>query len=119
MSTTIERAETFFEQYELALLARDADAIALMYSVPALIVFPGDLIPVVHTDQTRDFFASAFDQYEGIRDVDRQMSMIAETPGSLWVDVTWSFQIRPSERFCYQLVDRQGELQIAVLTPLQ
>jgi len=119
MTTTIERVETFFESYERALLARDADAIASMYSVPALIVFPGDLIPVVHTDQTRDFFASAFDQYEGVRYIDREMAVIAEAPGSFWVDLTWSFQERPSERFCYQLVDQHGDLQIAVLTPLE
>jgi ketosteroid isomerase-like protein len=118
MTTTNERVQSFFDRYELALLARDADAIASMYSVPALIVFAGDLIPVVHTDQTRDFFASAFDQYEGVRDVDREMTVIAETLNSIWVDVKWSFQERSSERFCYQLIDHHGDLQIAVLTPL-
>jgi hypothetical protein len=43
---------------------------------------------------------------------------MAEAPGSLWADVTWSYDGQPRERFCYQLVERTDGYQIAVLTPM-
>ena len=43
---------------------------------------------------------------------------MAEAPGSLWVDVTWSYDGKVQERFCYQLVGRPEGHQIAVLTPM-
>jgi hypothetical protein len=41
-----------------------------------------------------------------------------EAPGSVWVDVAWSYKGKVRERFRYQLVARADEYQIAVLTPL-
>jgi hypothetical protein len=46
------------------------------------------------------------------------VSVIAEAPGSVWADVTWSYDGEPRERFCYQLIRAADEFQIAVLTPL-
>ncbi len=43
---------------------------------------------------------------------------MAEAPGSLWADVTRSYDGQPRERFCYQLVERTDGYQIAVLTPM-
>ena len=89
-----------------------------MYAVPSLIVFPGNLIAVGDSKQTEEFFASSWDQYEGVRHVDRETTIMAEAPGSVWVDVIWSYSGQPQERFCYQLVERAHGYQIVVLTPL-
>ena len=43
---TRSKVEEFFDRYAAALLARDAKAMAKMYAVPALILFPGNSIPV-------------------------------------------------------------------------
>ena len=110
--------EQFFERYAAALLARDAKAIAEMYAVPSLILFPGHAVPVSDAKQTEDFFASAWSQYDGIETVDNQITILAEAPGTVWADIVWSYDGQPQERFCYQLVERDGGYQIGVLTPM-
>jgi len=66
-----------------------------------------------------EFFAASWEQYEGVETVDRQMTVMAEAPGSVWADVTWSFEGQPRERFCYQLIEGADGYQIAVLTPME
>jgi hypothetical protein len=115
---TGEEVRQFFERYGAALLARDEKAVATMYAVPSLILFPGTSIAVSDSRQTEEFFASSWDQYAGIDAADKQIALMAEAPGCAWVDVTWSYGGRPRERFCYQLVEDSGTYKIAVLTPL-
>lgn len=116
--TTHEKAVQFFDRYRAALLARDEAAVAQLYGVPALILFPGQAIPVSDAAQTEAFFASSWPQYEGVNTVDGEITVLAEAPGSIWADVTWRHDGQPMERFCYQLVEMAGQLKIAVLTPL-
>lgn len=59
MSETKEQVDGFFARYAAAPLARDSSAIAGMYAVPSLILFPGTSIPVRDSRQTGEFFASA------------------------------------------------------------
>ena len=66
MTDTNEKVDQFFERYASALLARDAKAMAGMYAVPSLILFPGTSIPVSDANQTEEFFASSWGQYEGV-----------------------------------------------------
>jgi len=91
-----------------------------MYAVPSLILFPGQSIVVTDATQTEAFFASSWGQYEGINEVDKQLVILGQAPGSIWADVTWSYAGQPRERFCYQLIQgSQGQgWQIAVLTPM-
>ncbi|MFG1820287.1 DUF4440 domain-containing protein [Kribbella sp. NPDC049174] len=110
--------ESFFEDYAAALLARDEKRIARMYAVPSLIVFPGQSIPVTSEQQTEQFFASSWAQYEGVDAVQSKISVMASTSASIWADVTWSYDGEPRERFCYQLADGPDGWKIAVLTPL-
>jgi ketosteroid isomerase-like protein len=118
MADTSDIVNEFFERYASSLLARDAKAIAGMYAVPALILFPGQSIPVGDAGQTAEFFASTWDQYAGVDAVDHRVEVMAETPHSIWADVTWSYGGEPRERFCYQLVSGADGWQIAVLTPM-
>jgi hypothetical protein len=118
MTDTNEKVQQFFERYASALLARNEKAIAGMYAVPSLILFPGNSIPVSDAKQTEEFFASSWDQYEGVDAVDKQIVVMGEAPGSVWADVTWSFGGQPRERFCYQLIEATDGYQIAVLTPM-
>lgn len=111
-------AHEFFEGYAAALLARDEKAIATMYAVPSLILFPGSPILVTEAHQTEKFFATSWGQYEGVDSVDHQISVMGQAPGSVWVDVTWLYDDRARERFCYQLVAGMDRYQIAVLTPM-
>lgn len=113
-----ERVSDFFDRYAAALLARDAAAVAELYAVPALILFPGNSIPVVDRSQTEQFFAASWVQYEGVDSVEKRVRIIAEAPWSVWADVAWSYNGGPRERFCYQLVDGPDGYRIAVLTPL-
>jgi hypothetical protein len=99
-------------------LARDEKAIADMYAVPSLILFPGRSIVVGDTRQTEEFFAASWGQYDGVDAVDKQIVIMGEAPGSLWVDVTWSYDGEARERFCYQLVPGPDGYQITVLTPM-
>jgi hypothetical protein len=119
MTQTVDKANQFFERYSAALLARDETALAEMYAIPSLILFPGNSIPVSDNRQTEEFFAASWEQYEGVETVDRQMTVMAEAPGSVWVDVIWSFEGQARERFCYQLIEGTGGYQIAVLTPME
>jgi len=118
MTDTAESVDRFFEEYEAALLARDEQTIARLYAVPSLILFPGRSIVVSDAGQTEQFFASSWDQYDGVDAVDRRVVVMGEGPGSVWADVTWSYGGRARERFCYQLVPGNGGYRIAVLTPL-
>jgi hypothetical protein len=113
-----ETTDEFFERYAAALLARDERAMARMYAVPSLILFPGRPIAVSDARQTEEFFASSWGQYEGVDTVDKEIVVMGEAPGSVWADVTWSYRGRPRERFCYQLVPGPDGHRIAVLTPM-
>jgi hypothetical protein len=120
MTDTNDKAHEFFDRYAAALLARDEKAIAGMYAVPSLILFPGNAIPVSDAGQTEQFFASSWSQYEGVDKADGQIVIMGEAPGSVWADVTWFFDGEAAqERFCYQLVERPDGYQIAVLTPME
>jgi hypothetical protein len=118
MTPSSDIAHQFFDRYEAALLARDEKAMAGMYAVPSLILFPGNAIAVADAGQTEEFFASSWSQYEGVHEVDKQITIMGEAPGSIWADVTWTYRGRARERFCYQLVQGRGGYQIAVLTPM-
>ena len=100
------RTEQFFERYAAALLARDEMAISGLYAVPSLILFPGNAVSVSDAHETEEFFAASWNQYDGVDAIDRDVVVMAEAPGSLWADVTWSYDGQPRERFCYQLVER-------------
>jgi len=119
-SVTIASIDTgrFFAEYAQALLDRDEHAVAELYAVPALILFPGNVIPVSDASQTAEFFASSWSQYEGVREARPSITVMGSAPGTVWADVTWSYDGQPRERFCYQLVDGGHGPQIAVLTPM-
>jgi hypothetical protein len=110
--------EEFFTRYADALLARDEKAVAALYAVPGLILFPGQSIAVTDPHQTEEFFASSWAQYEGVREAHPAITVMGEGPASIWADVTWSFDGQERERFCYQLVPGPSGHQIAVLTLL-
>jgi len=112
-------AQTFFDEYAAALLARDEKRIARMYAVPSLILFPGQSVLVSSEQQTEQFFAASWAQYDGVDAVQRKVVVMASTPASIWADVTWSYDGEPRERFCYQLVEGAAGWQIGVLTPLE
>jgi ketosteroid isomerase-like protein len=113
-------AEEFFRTYTRALLDRDAEAIADLYAVPALIAFPGQVLAVADRAQTAAFFASAFGQYDGVTDARTSIDVVAETGHSIWADVTWSYDgPAAGERNMYQLLrGGDGVWRIGVLTPL-
>jgi 3-mercaptopyruvate sulfurtransferase SseA len=111
--------QEFFERYAAALLARDEKAVAAMYAVPSLIVFPGQSIVVTDARETEEFFASAWGQYDGVDTVEKNVVIMGEAPGSVWTDVTWFHDGEERERFCYQLVPGAAGYQIAVLTPMK
>ena len=111
-------AREFFDTYARALLDRNAKAIAEHYAVPALIVAPGQMLPVTAAAQTEEFFASAIGQYDGVTQASPDVTVIAETGHSLWADVTWFYDAAAAERNMYQLVPADQTWQIAVLTPL-
>jgi hypothetical protein len=73
--------------------------------------------------RTEAFFATTWQQYEGIEMVAKNLVVIAEATGSVWVDLTWTYGGGGggggSERFCYQLFLTGDGYQIAVLTPLE
>ncbi len=118
MSAVDDEVTRFFDRYASALLARDAAAIARMYAVPALIVFPGAVVPVTDARQTEEFFASSWGQYEGVEEADPRVEIMGRGPGAVWADVTWSSGGGPRERFCYQLLAGPDGYRIVVLTPL-
>ena len=118
-STAMRDAEEFFGRYATALVARDEQAVAQLYAVPALILFPGNPIAVGDASQTAEFFASSWAQYEGINAAEPQITIMGEAPGSIWADVTWRYDGKVLERFCYQLYAGADGYQIAVLTPIE
>jgi hypothetical protein len=109
----------FFEQYTEALMARDERRVAGLYAVPGLILFPGQSVVVTDEAQTEQFFASAWGQYEDVTETHTELTVVAESPVSVWVDVTWHHVGAEPERLMYQLVDTGGTWRIAVLTPLR
>jgi ketosteroid isomerase-like protein len=119
MTDIRDQVEEFFERYAAALLARDAAAAAQLYAVPGLILFPDTSIPVNDPSQTEQFFASAWEQYEGIDAASREIVVMGEAPSSVWADVTWRYGGEAGERFCYQLIATPAGYQIAVLTPME
>jgi len=48
----------------------------------------------------------------------KQVVIMGEAPGSLWANVTWSYDGKTQERFCDQLVAGTDGYQIAVLAPM-
>jgi hypothetical protein len=116
--TTELTAKEFFNRYTEALMARDEKQVASLYAVPGLILFPGQTIAVSDELQTERFFASAWAQYEGVTETHTDITVVAEAPGSVWVDVRWNHVGAPPERLMYQLVETGGTWKIAVLTPL-
>jgi hypothetical protein len=118
MTGSHDVAQAFFERYAAALLARDEAAVAAMYAVPALILFPGQVVVVSDARQTEEFFAASWAQYAGVSEAVPQVVVMGEAPASIWVDVTWSYDGQARERFCYQLVERPVGHQVAVLTPM-
>lgn len=129
MTTTGDTARTadvvarFFHDYAAALLARDEEAVADLYAVPALVLFPGRAIAVSDRSQTAEFFASSWEQYDGVAEAEPDVSVLAATDDAIWADVRWSFDGAERERFCYQLArDGAGPAerwQVAVLTPME
>jgi hypothetical protein len=115
MSTVDE----FFDAYRAALLARDEKTVGELYAVPGLILFPGAAIAVSDSAQTEAFFASSWSQYDGVTAADHEITVMATAPGTVWADVTWTYDGEPRERFCYQLVEGQDGYRIAVPTPME
>ncbi|MDD7919900.1 hypothetical protein [Actinomycetospora callitridis] len=76
--TDTHTVDGFFATYAQALLARDEQAVADLYAVPALILFPGTSIPVTDAAQTAAFFGSSWDQYEGVDTADPSITVMAE-----------------------------------------
>jgi len=113
-------AQEFFDRYRQALLDRDEAAVADLYAVPALILFPGQSLPVTGRAQTERFFGSSWSQYEGVTDMTSDLRVAAATAHSIWADVTWHHDgpRGGSERFVYQLVGTDDGWRIAVLTPM-
>jgi hypothetical protein len=118
MTITSTAVEQFFDRYAAALLARDAIAIAALYAVPSLILFPGQSVAVSDSKQTEEFFANSWAQYEGVDTVDKTISTMGSGPATVWADVTWSYAGSAREHFCYQLIEGPNGPQIAVLTLL-
>lgn len=116
MAVFQETVDGFFNRYASALLARDESAMGRLYSVPSLIVFPGHLLSVSDARQTEQFFASNWSQYADVDEVQKQVVVLAEAPGTVWADVTWFYGGLARERFCYQLVEGTEGYQVAVLT---
>ncbi|CAM3769012.1 DUF4440 domain-containing protein [Isoptericola cucumis] len=119
-------ARDFFDRYSRALLDRDASAVADLYAVPALILFPGQSVAVSDRAQTEQFFASAMGQYDGVTTTTADVRVVAATGHSIWAEVAWHHGRggdadrtgEPDESFVYQLVDSGDGWRIAVLTPL-
>jgi hypothetical protein len=64
-----------------------------------LILFPGRSIARQRRHPDRVVFASAWGRYDGVDDINKRLVVMAEAPGSVWVDVTWSYGGQPRERF--------------------
>src|SRR5680860_1629467 len=88
MNETTTSVTRFFDRYAAALLARDAAAVAKMYAVPSLIVFPGMVIAVSDASQTEQFFASTWDQYEGVQTLDKRIVIMAADPAPSLIHIS-------------------------------
>lgn len=108
----------FFDRYAEALVARDAPALAALYGAPSLVLFPDGPVAVSDEAQTEAFFASSWDQYDGVTEATPEIRVLASTRAAVWADVTWSWDGVPRERFCYQLAATGTGWRVAVLTPL-
>lgn len=115
---TDQEVQTFFDTYAQALLDRDEKAVARLYAVPALILFPGHSVAVSEAAQTEAFFGAAWQQYEGVEVATPSIHVLTQTDHSVWADVTWYHDGQPQERFVYQLVRDGADWRIAVLTPI-
>jgi len=115
-----DMAAEFFDRYRKALLDRDEAAVADLYAVPALILFPGQSLPVTSRAQTEQFFRSSWSQYEDVTAMSSDVRVAAATAHSVWADVTWHHDGpgEGTERFVYQLVRTDDGWRIAVLTPM-
>jgi len=113
-------AAGFFDRYRQALLDRDEAAVADLYAVPALILFPGQSLPVTSRAQTEQFFGASWSQYEGVTGMTSDVRVVAATAHSVWAEVTWHHEGADdgTERFVYQLVRADDGWRIAVLTPM-
>jgi hypothetical protein len=100
MTSTTSRATEFFDGYRTVLLTRDAKAVAHLYAVPSLILFPGQSIPMTNLDQTEQFFGASWGQYDGTDAIDSSIRILAETSHSVWAEVTWTYNGAPREHFC-------------------
>lgn len=116
--TTPAFVRDFFVRHARALLDRDAAGIAELHAVPGLILVPGRVVAVNDRDQVEDFFHASWCNRGEVGELGNHITVIAEAPGSLWVDVTWSYPGDFRERFRYQLTEQDGEWYIAVVTPL-
>lgn len=108
----------FFERYTDALLARDEQAVARLYAVPALLVFPQQTIAIGSPEEAAAVFGAAWPQYEGVTSTRPEITVSAETDHSIWADVTWHHDNGGTEHQLYQLVYLAGGWRVAVLTPL-
>ena len=75
-------------------------------------------MPVSSAEQTRQFFSAAFPPYEGVTEATADITVLAQTVHSIWVDVTWQYDRGDGERLSYQLIEADSGWQIAVLTPV-
>ncbi len=81
-------------------------------------MFPAQSVAVSDPQQTKEFFASSWAQYDVVETVDKTIVTMGSGPSTVWADVTWTYPGRGKERSCYQLIDGPHGLQIAVLTLL-
>lgn len=118
-TSTQSTAQDFFDTYARAVVARDAEAVADLYCVPSLVLFPAQPLPVSDRKQVRTFFADAAARHGEIEHASPTVEVLASAPDhSIWADVTWSYDGTEQERFVYQLVRDHGSWLVAVLTPM-
>ena len=115
---TTQITDEFFDQYAAALLDRDERAVASLYAVPALVLFPGQAIAVGDRTQTEQFFASSGALYDGVATAEPDITILAASDDAIWADVRWSHGGTEQEHFCYQLARTGDGWQVAVLTSL-
>ena len=118
VTTLTDTVESFFARDAEALLARDEQAVADLYAVPALVLFPGTAIAVSDRARTAAFFASSWARYEGVDTADPMITVMGEGAVGVWADVTWDHGHGSAEGFCYRLVAGEDGYRIAVLTLL-
>ncbi|HUP17318.1 MAG TPA: hypothetical protein VM848_14860 [Acidimicrobiia bacterium] len=119
MTQTTDKANQFFECYAAALLARDKAAMAGMYAIPSLILFPGNFDSGDRCPPNRGVLRrlpgavrrsrfsrpAGSDHGRGSGDCMGRRHLVLSGP--------------TPERFCYQLIEGADGYQIAVLTPME